>query len=175
MCQTGYLIPSHLRKAKDCCQAQGGGQSCKYHLRNRRGKAAPQICSGAWQLTDNFHRGEGLGFPPDRPDAGAQALENMPRLECVRGAALLLPILSMYPPEMHRKMQGIRDQQSDHTFHQRRWNSLPQTVKADPQSYCASDVSLHDGTACLLPSLLPRKQRHRLGHCHLLNFSKREH
>lgn len=74
----------------------------------------------------------------------------MPRLECVRGAALLLPMLSMYLPEMHREMQGIRHQQSDHTFHQRRWNSLAQMVRADPQSYCPSDVRLHDGTACLL-------------------------
>lgn len=76
---------------------------------NSRGKAALQICPGAWQLTGNScHRGEGLGFPPDPPDGGAQALENMPRLECVRGAALLLPMLSMYLPEMHREMQGIR-------------------------------------------------------------------
>lgn len=151
MCQTGYLIPSRLRKANDCCQAQGGGQSCRYHLGNSRGKAAPEICPGAWQLTGNScHRGEGLGFPPDPLDAGAQALGNMPRLECVRGAALLLPMLSMYLPEMHREMQGIRHQQSDHTFHQRRWNSLAQMVKADPQSYCPSDVRLHDGTACLL-------------------------
>lgn len=103
-----------------------------------------------------IHR-EGLGFPPDPLDAGAQALENMPRLECVRGAALLFPMLSMYLPEMHREMQGIGHQQSDHTFHQRRWNSLEdgtdgmaQMVKADPRSYCPSDVRLHDGTACLL-------------------------
>lgn len=152
MCQTGYLIPSHLRKANDCCQAQGGGQSCRYHLGNSRGKAAPEICPGTRQLTGNScHRGEGLGFPPDPLDAGAQALGNMPRLVCVRRAALLFPMLSMYLPEMmHREMQDIRHQQSEHTFHQRRWNSLVQMVKANPQSYCTSDVRLHDGTACLL-------------------------
>lgn len=57
----------------------------------------------------------GWGFPPDPLDTGAQAVENMPRLECARGA-LLLPMLSTYFPEMHREMQGIRDQQSDRTI-----------------------------------------------------------
>lgn len=80
--------------------------------------------SGCW--------GPGLG---EHTKAGA----------CQR-CCLLLPMLSMYLPEMHREVQGIRHQQ----FHQRGWDGLAQVVKADPQPFCPSDVRLHEGTACPL-------------------------
>lgn len=150
LCQTGYLIPSRLRKADDCCQVQGVGQSCRYHLGNGREKAAPQACPGAWHFTGNAcHGGEGSRFPPDPLDAGARALENVLRLECFRGAALLLPMLSMHLSEM---MQDIRRQQSEKTRSQRRSDSAAQTVKAggiDLQSHRPSDIGVHVGTAYL--------------------------
>lgn len=128
---------------------------------------------------------------------GARALENGLRLECFRDIALLLPMLSMHLSETHREMQDIRHQQSDNTYSQRRRDSSAQMVKTeeiDLQSYCPSAVSVHVGTAYLSfrrhsfatarftsgchrdqdNTRLARELKYRLGHCHLLNFSKRE-
>lgn len=76
-------------------------------------------------------------------------MENVLRLECFRGAALLLPMLSMHFSKM---MQDIRRQQSEKTCSQRRSDSAAQTVKAgeiDLQSHRPSDISVHVGTAYL--------------------------
>lgn len=48
-----------------CCQAQGGGQSCRYHL--SRGKAAPQICPGAWKLSGTTLEQQRKSSPTEMP------------------------------------------------------------------------------------------------------------
>lgn len=103
------------------------------------------------QVTPAAEEG-GCGFPPTLWMLGARALEKVSRLECFSGAALLLPLLSPHPSEMHRETQDIRHQQADNTCRCRRKGRSAQMVKAgeiELLSQGSSDVSVNAGTAYL--------------------------
>lgn len=103
------------------------------------------------QVTPAAEEG-GCGFPPTLWMLGARALEKVSRLECFSGAALLLPLLSPHPSEMHRETQDVRHQQADNTCRCRRKGRSAQMVKAgeiELLSQGSSDVSVNVGTAYL--------------------------
>lgn len=84
--------------------------------------------------------------------AGGRALENVLKLECFRGPALLRSPRSARAFWRCTEMQDIGHQQSDKTCSQRRRDSSAQMVKAEEmalQSDCPSNVSVHVGTAYL--------------------------
>lgn len=143
-----------------CCQEQGGGQSCRYHL--SRGKAAPQI--GPQVTPAPEERAWGSLHPSG---CWAQALEKMPRLGRVRGAAFCCPCSAC---TFQRCTERCRASDTSSPFQQRGWNSSAQKWEKQIHSRIVllSDVCLPTG------QLLPRKWKHRLGHCHLLDFSKRD-
>lgn len=110
---------SCLRKADDCCQGQGAGQSCRYQLGRSRGRAAPQPCPGAPRFTGNTcHRG--LTVPSPLPHAGGRALENALRLERSRGPAPLCSPRSACAFWRCTEMRDFGHQRSDNTCSQRR-------------------------------------------------------
>lgn len=147
---------SCLRKADDCCQGQGAGQSCRYQLGHSRGRAAPQPCPGIPRFTGNTcHRG--LTVPSPLLHAGGQALENVLKLGVLqRACSSVLPTLSVHLLEMHRDAGHWTPAVRRHVQPEKKGSSA-QVVKAEemalPMSVCVLGLPIcHSGhsftTAC---------------------------
>lgn len=92
-----------IAKCRERVRAAGTTSGTAEKEQPRRHARQPHIS----QVTSATEQ-RGRGALPVLWVMGDRALENMLRLQCFRGTALLLPTLSTHHPEMHREMQHIR-------------------------------------------------------------------